>query len=95
MRPVDVMVYFGIRSGDGHKAVLVSDVQNHLGGYECTPARVSDLHYIPTCATNSFCVYLCVIYIFCHEISFYQHTEAEGLSRSVAVSPVSLSFMMT
>jgi hypothetical protein len=81
------MEYFGNRSGDGHIAVLVSDVQDPLGGY--TSARVSDLQLYSNLRHQFFCLYRCVIYIFCHEINFYQHTAAEDVSRSVAVSPVS------
>ena len=87
MRPVGVMEYFANRSGDGHKAVLVSEYR--------TPWEDKHLHvfqvciYIPTCTTKSFCVYLCVIYIFGYEIYFYQHTSAEDISRSVTVSTVS------
>jgi len=36
-----MMEHFGNRIGDGHKAVLVSDLQDPLGGYPS--ARVSDL----------------------------------------------------
>jgi hypothetical protein len=82
-----VTEYFVNRSGDGHKAVLVSDVQDSLGGY--TSAQRSDLLLYSDVLTNSFCVYVCVIDVFGHEISTYEHTAEEDVSHSVSLSPVS------